>query len=886
MKTFYLVDVSSLIFRAFYAIRPLTSPKGLPVNAIYGFVTMTLKLLREEKPDYIVFCFDRPEETFRHGISAEYKANRSEMPEDLSPQMPYFRKIGEVLGIPCIDVKGFEADDVIGTLADIARKHELDVCIVSGDKDFAQLVDEHVSMYDTMKNVTYKAPQVKEKWGINPEQMIDYLSIVGDSSDNIKGVHGVGPKGAVKLLEEFGNLDGIYANIEKIKGATKEKLLASKQDAYTAQRLVTIRRDVPLSEELRNYELGPAHSAEVEALFEEFNFRTLRPTLSQLPNWNGPAMGSTAGGSVSAGGSAVAPVGGSTPETDLPPARAVKLNVPNVAPNAAPRISVGRTAVQLHEVVTGGPEQLNQVFAGDQNLWLAQIPSGTFLASEKSGKILQMSGELADWSQALDRSGIQFSGFNLKKMWHDLNLESPKAAWDSLLAAYVIRPGDASDWKNVSARWLQRVPDDDLSIQTHLQVQFEVRHALESELERLGEKNVYVDLELPLTNVLYQMEKIGVRLDVGLLKEQGQAIDKEIGSLEKKIHSEAGSPFNIGSPKQLANILFNVMKLPPSKKTKTGYSTDVDVLEKLRKVHPIAALICDYRELTKLKSTYVDVLPTLVKSDGRIHTTFNQALAVTGRLSSQDPNLQNIPIRTETGAAVRKAFVAEPNCELLSADYSQIELRILAHYSGDKNLSKAFAEDLDVHALTAAEVFGVEIQSVSPEQRRSAKAINFGIAYGQGAFGLAENLGITRNEAQDIITRYFARFPGVAQYIQSTIETAKGQGYVETLMGRKRFLEELRSANPTMRKFGERAAINAPIQGTAADIIKKAMIDIFPKIKAKMVLQVHDELLFEGTHETLESESVEIKKAMENAVTLKVPMKVNAATGKNWQEAH
>lgn len=873
-KNLYLVDVSSLIFRAFYAIRPLTSPKGLPVNAIYGFVTMTLKLLREERPDYIAFCFDRSEPSFRNEISEDYKANRSEMPEDLSPQMPYFRKIGEVLGIPCIDMKGFEADDVIGTLATIGRKQGLDVCIVSGDKDFAQLIDDHVCMLDTMKNITYRAPQVKEKWGILPEQMIDYLSIVGDSSDNIKGVHGVGPKGAVKLLEEYKSLDGIYKNIESIKGATKDKLIASKNDAFTAQKLVTIRCDVPLSDDLRDYSLGPAHSADVEALFEEFNFRTLRPTLSQLPNWNGPTTGMT---------------GGATPETSLPPAapsKAAKLDVPNVAPNAAPRVSVSKPAVDFKEIVSGGPDQLKTVFADEKNLWLAQVPTGLFLASEKSGKILQMSGELSEWSQALGRSEVQFSGFNLKKTWHDLGLENPKAAWDSVLAAYVLRPGDASDWKNVSARWLARTPEDDLTIQTHLHQQFEVRAALAAELERLGEKNVYSEIELPLTNILYQMEKIGIRLDTQLLKEQGQALDKEIGSLEKKIHKEAGSPFNIGSPKQLGHILFNVLKLPPSKKTKTGYSTDVDVLEKLRKVHPIAAFLCDYRELTKLKSTYVDVLPTLVKEDGRIHTTFNQALAVTGRLSSQDPNLQNIPIRTETGAAVRKAFVAEKDCALLSADYSQIELRILAHYSNDKNLAKAFEEDVDVHALTASEVFGVKLEDVTADQRRSAKAINFGIAYGQGAFGLSENLGITRTEASDIINRYFTRFPGVANYIQTTIEEAKGKGYVETLMGRKRYLEELRSANPTMRKFGERAAINAPIQGTAADIIKKAMIDIFPSIKSKMVLQVHDELLFEAKTDLLESESGKIKKAMENAVALKVPMKVNAAIGKNWQEAH
>lgn len=878
MNKIYLVDVSSLIFRAFYAIRPLTSPSGLPVNAIYGFLTMILKLLREEKPEYIVFCFDRPEASFRSEISDAYKANRSEMPEDLSPQIPYFRKIGEVLGIPCIDMKGFEADDVIGTLTKLGRKNDFDVVIVSGDKDFAQLVDGNVCMYDTMKNIRYQAEQVKEKWGVRPDQMIDYLSIVGDTSDNIAGIRGIGPKGAVKLLEEFGSLDGIYENIEKIKGATKDKLINSKADAYLAKKLVTIHCDMPLSTDWTTYHLKPAHEEEVEALLEELNFKTLRPTLQQLPNWhvNGVQKNRSAERS-------------SAETEDFAISPQATSSAPKASPSAveaAVAIPVPVLSVVFKDPVSGDVSTFKELFADEKDLWISIVPTGVYLASEESGNILQLAGEMQEWRRFLAEKKIRFHGFDLKKIFHELKAIEPQAAWDSMLASYVLKPGEPTDWKTVVLRWLRDDPADVLALNSHFADQLRLQQVLKQQLETTELTKVYLHMELPLTEVLYRMESEGVRLDLGLLAEQSKELEKEVRDLEKKIHGYAGSEFNVGSPKQLSQILFEKLKLPTGRKTKTGFSTDNEVLEKLKHQHPIAELVLEYREATKLKSTYIDALPTLVKEDGRVHSTFNQALTTTGRLSSQDPNLQNIPIRTAAGAAVRKAFVADAGCELLSADYSQIELRILAHYSDDKNLIKAFEEDLDVHALTASEVFSVPLKEVTADHRRKAKAINFGIAYGQGAFGLADTLGIPRNEAQEIIQRYFQRFPGVATYIQSTIESAKQKGYVETLFGRKRYMDELRSANPTIRKAGERAAINAPIQGTAADIVKKAMIDLFGKIQSKMILQVHDELLFEAAPETLAKEKSHILKTMEEAVQLRVRLKVNASQGKNWQEAH
>jgi DNA polymerase-1 len=518
-----------------------------------------------------------------------------------------------------------------------------------------------------------------------------------------------------------------------------------------------------------------------------------------------------------------------------------------------------------------------------QVLWGFFSAQGLFVAFDQ--QIFQLRGEASDLGIISDDLGLGWKGFDLKTFWHLMKPQRPVAMWDSMLAAYVMKPGESMALEQVYARTLGEALPELLSPQELYLVHQRLERALEKSLIEVNGERVYRDLDLPLAKILYQMENRGVALDCDLLKAQGGELAREIRACETRVHELAGEVFNIGSPKQLSHILFEKMQIPVGKKTKTGFSTDNEVLGKIRHDHPIADFILTYRELTKLKSTYVDALPLLVKEDGRIHSTFNQALTTTGRLSSIEPNLQNIPIRTERGARVRKAFVAAPEKMLLSVDYSQIELRILAHFSEDPNLIRAFHEDLDIHTATAAEVFGIAVHSVSAEQRRVAKAVNFGIAYGQGAFGLAEVLGISRSEASDIIKRYFGKFARVQNYIEDTIATAKSRGYVETLSGRRRYMDELKSKNAAIQKFGERAAINAPIQGTASDLVKKAMIEVDQKIELPIILQIHDELIFEGSLEKIEEFRPQIIRMMESVAQLRVPLKANSGLGKNWDSA-
>lgn len=876
MKRIYLIDVSSLIFRAFYAVRPLNAPSGLPVNAIYGFMSMLLKLMKEEKPAAMVFCYDRKEPSFRKDLFTEYKANRSEMPEDLVPQMPYFRKLAEIMGIPGIEVASYEADDVIGTITKWGRRNDYEVLIVSGDKDFAQLVEPHVWLYDTMKNTRMGTDEVKEKWGIRPDQMIDYLALVGDASDNIPGVKGIGPKGAQKLLEQFHTLDGIYENLDQIKGSTHDKLVASREKAFLSRTLVTIVTDVPLEENPHNYDLQAVDQEQMKALMTELNFKGFDRSLAELPNW----------------GQAVTAVAGERPTLESQrkpkPAPEAPMPVPAPAPVAPP-------AALVEEEEPAGDHVLIEVSALARQFDRGAVVYAFkhelgFVFSKGAGEpVFLVPAETEALSAVLNDLDLGWKGFDLKTFWHFFDLKNPKAVWDGMLAAYVAQAGDVSSWELVYARLCGTVPKTLPTPSEKMRELLTLEAKSETEpagLAAPGNRQVYLEQDLPVTSVLYKMEKRGITLDTATLAVQSAELAKDISRLEKEIHAAAGEDFNIGSPKQLAVILFEKLKLTPGRKTKTGYSTDAEVLEGLKTEHPIIDFILSYREMTKLKSTYVDALPLMVKDDGRIHTTFNQAMTTTGRLSSIDPNLQNIPIRTERGARVRKAFVAGPGLCLLSADYSQVELRILAHYSEDKNLIKAFQDDLDIHAATASEVFGVALKDVTSEQRRAAKAVNFGIAYGQGAFGLAANLGISQGEAKGIIDRYFAKFPGVGTYITQTIESAKDKGFVETLTGRKRYMTELKSNNAAMRKFGERAAINAPIQGTAADLVKLAMVELDRRYKAQMLLQVHDELIFEATREVLEAEAPSIVKTMETIMTLKVPLKANWAIGTNWDEAH
>ncbi len=887
MKKVFLVDISSFIFRAFYAIRQLTSPTGMPTNAIYGVLSMVVKILKDEKPEYMAFCYDRPEPSFRKELDPNYKANRSEMPEDLIPQIPYIKDLVRTLGIPAFEVPQYEADDLIGTIACKAIKNGFQAVIVSGDKDFGQLISPHVTMWDTMKDFKYDPKEVKEKWGVPPEHFIDYLALVGDSSDNIKGVSGIGPKGAVKLLSEYQTLEGIYENLDKIAKGMSQKLTADKDNAFLARKLVTINQQVPFDFTMEDLRLRQVEREKLQSLLRELNFKTLEKSLlgevapepvieiesSPFAEPFGSPSRDDSSISVSVAGSpaapAVHPVLGQGQVHDL------------FATISHSPMTVAQESVEEDVNI----EDLAKWVNPTEPLWL--VSNERFIAFSQDKKIAIIKGEFAKLGECEVLRKVPWKGFGLKSFWRQAGIQTPTASWDSELAAYCLRPSPILDFQTAYKNVFQKNLPTLASASQLLFANQELEGHLRTELKEKKMERYYFEIELPLTSILLSMEQAGFLIDTQMLQELSKKFAKEIQVLETEICEMAGEKFNIASPRQLGHVLFEKLGLPAGKKTKTGFSTDTDVLEKLKAQHPIAEKVIEFREISKLKSTYVDALPALVNPQtGRVHTTFQQAMTATGRLSSIQPNLQNIPIRTQRGSQIRQAFVASPGQFLLSVDYSQIELRILAHFSEDPGLIRAFSEDLDIHAATAAEVFDVPVTAVTPDLRRTAKAINFGIAYGQGAFGLAEALGIPRGEATDIIKRYFERFTGVRAYMDSTVTKAMEQGFVETLSGRRRYLDELKSKNQMVRKFGERAAINAPIQGTASDIVKIAMIRIADQTKAKMILQVHDELIFEGTQQSLEADVGTIKQIMENAFTLRVPLKVNYMIAKDWEEAH
>lgn len=863
MKKLFLVDVSSIFFRAFFALPPLTNEKGMPTNALYGFMSMTLKLLRDIKPDYLVFCFDTKEPSFRNEMYELYKANREEMPSDLIPQVPYVKKLTELLGIPILEMPGFEADDLIGTLTKKGLENHCQVVIVSGDKDFAQLVNQKVIMLDTMKDVTYDVDGVIAKWGVRPEQMIDYLALVGDSSDNIPGVKGIGPKGAQKLLHQFGTLEGIYQHLDEVPGkALKAKLEESKGMAFLSQKLVTIHQDINIPQGFEDFKLRPIAREELRSTLLDLGFKTF------VRNILGDGDGAQVGNSSSSS----------------PTLEASQEAIASVAPASGQMRTVrekNKTRIEeewsLEDVATMvEPYSEVMVITTERGIY---IGSGQVVA--------RISGEPGGLGKVLSSKLIKWTGFDLKEIWHQVQAVDPIPGWDMMLASYVLKPRSVGGFAEVYKEETgEAYPDLPTPIQM-LDCYERLQTVLKNKLDEAKGKEILEKFELPLAPVLYAMEKRGILIDVKELREQSSELGRDLRQLEEAIFAEAGGTFNIASPKQLAEILFHKLKLTPGKKTKTGYSTDSEVLEKLLQEHPIAQLILDYRELAKLKSTYVDTLPALINPQTeRLHTHFNQAGTTTGRLSSQNPNLQNIPIRTERGRAVRKAFIAKPGALLLSADYSQIELRILAHMSGDEALIRAFSSDQDIHSATAAEVFSVPLHEVSPELRRKAKAINFGIAYGQGAFGLSESLGISRGEAAEIIGRYFQRFSHVKEYMDSVVKEAVQVGYVTTMFGRRRYITELASKSMAVKKFGERAAINAPIQGSASDLVKLAMIQLYQDLEWPMLLQVHDELVFEVPEDEVDEAKGRIKEIMEGVCSLKVPLIVNVGSGPNWEQAH
>ena len=839
MKKLYLVDVSSMFFRAFYGIRMLNNSKGLPTNAIYGFLSMSVKLLKEEQPDYMVYCYDQPTVSFRKEIFEDYKANRGETPEELAMQIPYIKKLTELMGISGIGKDNYEADDVIGSLAEFGLRNRLEVVIVSGDKDFAQLVRDRVSMYDTMKDKRYDTQAVIEKWGVHPNQFVDYLAIQGDSSDNIPGVRGIGPKGAQSLLEKFKSLDGIYESIDQVTSPSqKKKLIESKDQAYLSQKLVEIVKDLDLVEDLSEISLRPINNQELEEILDELEFSSFKKNL----------------------------LGGATQSQQ----------------HSEQAQEKRRSSLNVKEIDTG---ELEAWLNPGESVWAWKDSRQFFMSRGDDCRVI--TGELSRVGEILTQKKLKWKGFDIKTLCRDLVVCEPEVESDLLLSAYLLKGGNVKNlaevYQDQCGKTLPEFPQAS-DIVCALE---ECQKVLTDKLKERKMLRILQTMDLPLIGVLISMETRGIQLDVEKLSGESVKLGEEIAKLEKEIKELSGEEFNVASPKQLSWVLFEKMGLTKNKKTKTGYSTSTHVLEKLVNEHPIAQKVVDYRELGKLKSTYVDPLPELMNQNtGRIHTVFNQALTTTGRLSSNHPNLQNIPIRTERGRRVRQAFVVPKGMKMLSADYSQIELRVLAHITKDKALVGAFNKDWDIHSWTASEIFSVPLEKVDSNQRRKAKAVNFGIAYGQGVYGLAETLQIPRKEAKAIIEKYFEKFPGVKTYMDQVVEKARKQGYVETLFGRRRYLPELFSKNPKMRNFGERAAINSPIQGTASDIMRLVMIELHKTYPNEMLLQIHDELIFELPEKDIEEHSQRIREIMENNVPLEVKLKVNVSWGDNWSQVH
>ena len=855
-ESLYLIDISSLFFRSYYAISAkMTNEKGLPTNALYGVLKMIEQLSRKKSPGYMISCFDTKTASFRKELYPDYKANRSEMPEDLEPQVPYLKTMMKRLLIPSWEQEGFEADDLIASLAPFAKTKNWDSYIVSCDKDFAQIVDHNVFLYDTMKDVIYDPKGVEEKWGLPPSQIQDFLALTGDASDNVPGVKGIGPKGAVQLLKAYKTLEEIYKNTDKLKSKLKEKLLKNKEQAFLSKQLVQLKEDIKWDKSLfqnkyqKVSEFSQADRQALKGFLEELNFKSFLKKLFPI-------------------------------KTESP--KPFQEN----QWSASPTEKSEKTSYPLSKGKQVSIEEFKRNLEPYASAYIGHWNSQFYLAGKKNWTLLNEE-QLKSLSEFLDYKWVRYKGHDLKSFWKILKVKNPIAEWDSMLAGHLLSSASSPSLRKLFHSHLNIPENDFLNPAQTLYQEQKLKEELSKQLDREGLSPLYQEIELALIAVLYEMEEKGVCIDLKEIETQSKTLEKDITELELQIHKLAGVEFNISSPKQLAEILFEKLQLPKGRKTKTGFSTDSHELIKIKNLHPILPRLLEHRELFKLKSTYTDSLIALRdKKTGRIHTEFKQAVTATGRLSSVNPNLQNIPIRTQRGQLIRKAFIAEQGQQLISADYSQLELRILAHITGDKNLQKAFEEDLDIHAMTASEVFNVPLKEVSADLRRKSKAVNFGIAYGQGVYGLAETLSIPRAEAKQIIENYFKKFKKIKDYIEAVKSEIQKRSYVKTLYGRKRFFNPEDLKHPRLRANVERAAINAPLQGTASDLVKKTMIDLNESLSIPILSQVHDELLFEGPEETIQRQSQEILYTMEKNDILKVPLKVNLAIGKNWLTAH
>ena len=885
-KKLYLVDASGHIFRAFYAIPGLSTSKGLPTNATLGFTNMIRKLIREQKPDYVAAAFDPPGPTHRHELFEEYKASREETPEDLQKQIPYVRRVCDALRIPILEIPGYEADDVIGTLATKASAAGIDTVIVSEDKDLLQLVDDSVTMLaERQGRVVYDRERVEEKYGVPPESIPDFLALMGDSVDDIPGVKGIGAKGAQMILQEYGTIEEAIEHAHEItKMKYGEKLEAGAEMAHLSKELATIRTDLPLELDLDELRAEDPDRKLARELFSELEFRSILEEFTE---------------------SGIEDVDYRTLES---------------AEALAEALEQARRAGRLSfDLETTHQEPVRADIVGVALSWEPgagyYLPlAHTTLGAENAMSLREALDELGP---ALTDPSIKLIGQNLK---YDLivlkrnGIEGVEPWFDTMIASYLLHPtrtghgldGLALDFLGVKMiPFKEIVPKKDATFDEvpidaattyaveDTDIALRLAELFEPELEAMKLGELYREVELPLMHVLADMELKGVRIDSECLAEMGEQLEGQLAELQRGIWDEAGEEFNINSPKQLATVLFDNLGLPAGGRTaKTGSrSTKAQVLEKLTMEYPIAGKIIEYRELAKLKGTYIDALPALVNPEtGRLHASFNQTVTATGRLSSSDPNLQNIPVRSEVGRQIRKAFVPAEGCVLLVADYSQIELRIMAHLSGDRRLQAAFNEGADIHRATAAEIFRVAPDDVTSEQRDRAKVINFGIMYGMGPQRLAREFEISTKDARAFIDNYFDIYADVKQFLETTIEQAKQDGYVTTLLGRIRYLPELHSHQRSVQSFGERVAVNTPMQGTAADMIKRAMVNLHERLAdessgAAMIIQVHDELVLDVPEGEIEQVAAAVTEEMEGAIELDVPLVVDVGWGPNWMEA-
>jgi DNA polymerase-1 len=899
----YLIDGTAFAYRSFHAIRELSNSRGQPTNAVFGFTRVMLRLLREEDPSHVAIVFDAPGKTFREALYADYKATRAKQPEELTSQLPYIHRVVEALNLPEVMIEGVEADDVLGSLARKAQAAGMPVVIVTGDKDMLQMVGDGISVYDPYKaggeGKRYGPEDVEARYGVPPERVIDAFALIGDTSDNVPGVRGIGEKTAGKLLQQFGSLDTLLASTDQLKGKQRERLEEGRDEALLSRELVTIKTDVDCGvEDLDAFARRDMKRDALAELFRELEFGSLQEEF--LPD-------------------------GSPQETlDY---RLIRTREDLEAAIAEMR-AAGEFAVDT-ETTSTHPMEARLVGVSMS----CRESTGYYVAIAHSADA--MAGDLCETADAappldgaealgllrplLEDPAVGKVGHNLK---YDLivlaraGIALRGITLDTMVASYLTDPSRLRhNLSDVSLHYLNRkmIPIADLIGSGAKAVTFDtvpvaracdyasedadiawrLAQVLRPLLRERGLERLYEDLEQPLIGVLARMEQAGVAIDVELFERLRREVEERLAALESEIHDLAGEPFQVNSPKQLQRILFDVLGLKPIRKTKTGYSTDVEVLQQLaaQTENPLPGRILEYRMLEKLRGTYIEALPRLVNPEtGRLHTSFNQSVAATGRLSSSDPNLQNIPVRTEMGRRIRRGFVpGRPDWQLISADYSQIELRVLAHLSEDEALCEAFERGADIHRETAARIFEVAPDAVTPEMRRQAKAVNFGVVYGISPFGLSRNLGIAQGEAARFIDQYFTRFPGVRRWVDTTLERARQEGFVTTLMGRRRYVSELNSRNGAVRRQAERIAVNTPVQGTAADIIKVAMLRIdaaFEGAPVRQLLQVHDELLLEAPEAEAADAAAQVAQMMAGAASLRVPLQVDVGVGRNWEEIH